>query len=386
MSEIAVPYRDPVEGFAGYLTFDGRDHRLAAGGFRVQRGLTAGRVSDLARAMTLKQRVLGLAVDGATCGIDYGPRAPGKQKAMRRFLRFLRPYLLERLSMGPDMGTTWSEIEAAARAEDIPSVKIAVAAAQGLSPQDFQRRIRLLDVAVDGLTLAQRRAGHGLAHAAVGAIEWAGHRSRPARVGLQGFGTLGRAAALSVAQAGLRLTAVADEHGCLLCPAGLDVASLLSTAPGAPVARHGPAQSRTAPREALFEAPVDLLVLAACEEAMSPEQVGQLPSSAQTVVVGANLGLALAVEELLEQRGTVVVPDFVGGCGGPASMDALFGPSACPSPNEFLDRLSQRMRGLVKQVLDLAARHGICSRAAALVLCDERRPYPQGRPYGQWLP
>lgn len=380
-----VTYRDPLEGFSGYLAFDGHDNPLAAGGFRVQRGLTAGKVAQLAQAMTLKQRLLGLAVDGAKCGIDYGPHAPGRLQAMRRFLRFLRPYLLDRFSMGPDMGTAWSEIETLARLERIPSVKVAVAKAQGLSEWDFQRRIRLLDAPVDGLALGQRRAGHALAHAALGAIQWSGHRGARTRVGIQGFGTLGRAAALSLSQAGVRLTAVTDEHGCLVCPQGLDVGALLAAPSPTPVTDRASARARSAAREALFESPVDLLVLAACEDAMSLEQAAALPASTKVVVVGANLGVASTVEGLLEERGVVVIPDFVGGCGGSASMDALFGPARCPSATEVLDRLGTTMRRRVHRVLQLAADQGIGARAAALVACDERRPDPQGRPYGQWL-
>ncbi len=380
-----VTYRDPLEGFTGYLAFDGRDNPLAAGGFRVQRGLTADKVTQLAHAMTLEQRLLGLAVDGAGCGIDYDPQAPGRPDAIRRFLRFLRPHLLSRLSVGPDVGTAWNELETIARSECIPSVKVAVAKAQGLPEQDFQRRLRLLAVRVDGLALAQRGGGHALAHAALEAIRWAGHRGSRARVGIQGFGTLGRAAALSLAQVGLRVTALADEQGCLVLPQGLDIGALVTTPAGTPVTCEAPARARTAAREALFESPVDLLLLAACEEAMSLEQAAALPASIKVVVVGASLGLPSDVEGLLEEHGVVVVPDFLGGSGGSACMDALFGAQVCPSATQALDRVAASVRRTVQRMLQIATEQGIGSRAAALVLCDERRPYPDGPPYGQWL-
>ncbi len=371
-----IPYLDPVEGFRGYLAFSGRRHRLAAGGFRVQPGLDAVTLSKLAETMELKERLLGLAVDGAKAGIDYDPRAPGKHDAVRRFLRFLRPHLLERLSLGPDMGTSWPEIESCARQVGLVSVKAAIARAQGLEPDDFLARIRLLDHEVDGATLGVRRAGHALAHAALAAIEAAGIPRETVRVGIQGFGTLGRATAVALTEAGVTPAAVTDEHTCLHHLADHDVADQLANGrrrgpPPVPVEVRRPDQ--------LLELPLDVLVLAACEDALGYERAERLEVGA--VVVGANLGLSPAVEDLLDRRGVLVVPDFVGGCGGSASMDALFGPPTCPTPTEFLERLGTRMRTLVADVFELARTRDITPRQAALAMAD--RGVPRGRPYGR---
>ncbi len=129
---VVFHYRDPVVGLVGYLAIDGRHNSLAAGGFRVRPGLRAQTVARLVQAMTLEQRLLGLGVDGAKCGIYFDPADPDEPAAMRRFLRFLRPHLLTRFSMGPDMGNAWDEIESLARVEGIPSVKIAIAGVPGL--------------------------------------------------------------------------------------------------------------------------------------------------------------------------------------------------------------------------------------------------------------
>ena len=46
-----IPYVDPVEGFQGWLDFSGRNHRLAAGGFRVPKGLGG---ATLARSVPVR--------------------------------------------------------------------------------------------------------------------------------------------------------------------------------------------------------------------------------------------------------------------------------------------------------------------------------------------
>lgn len=376
-----VRYVDPVRGFCGFLALDGLENTLAAGGFRVQPGLTEETVAQLAQAMTLKQRLLGLGVDGAKCGIDYDPRAADKLQAMGGFLRFLRPHLLERLSLGPDIGSTWAEIESLGRQLGVGSVKIAIARAQGLSGADFRARIGKLDETVGAATLGQRRAGHALAHAALAATERVTTAGRAARVGIQGFGTLGRAAALSLVEAGARVTALADEHGCLLADRGLDVAALSDAPHGTPLTRSAGPADVVRPRDAVLEAPVDTLVLAAHEDALSRDQAARLASSVRALAVGANLGLAEHVEEGLHARGILVVPDFVGGCGGSASMDALFGPARCPSATAVLRSVGVSMRALVHEILDVSDTRQIPPRQAALAVCNAR-PSIRPRPYG----
>lgn len=371
-------YIDPVEDFRGFVAFSGCGHSLAAGGLRVQLGLDETTLVRLAEAMSLKERLLGLAVDGAKAGIDYDPHAPAKPEALCRFFAFLRPHLQERLSLGPDMGTTWPEIEEAARAVGVSSAKGAVARAQGLDDAEFLARIRLLDTDIAGLTLGERRAGHALAHAALAAIDAAGLSRRTGRVGIQGFGTLGRATATALTEAGLAPTAVTDEHTCLHChedPEASGCAADAEADGGLP-----PTVADVREPEDMLDLPLDVLVLAACEDAVSVERASRLDVAA--VVVGANLGLLPETEEVLHRRGILVVPDFVGGCGGSASMDALFGPETRPTAVQVLDRTGDRIRALVGRMLETSGERDITPRAAALAMADG--DVPPGRPYGRW--
>lgn len=375
-----IHYVDPVEGFRGFLAFGGNEHQLAAGGCRVALGLDEATITALADAMTLKQRLLGLAVDGAKAGIDYDPHAPGKHEALRRFIRFLRPHLVERFSMGSDQGTTWREVESAGRDEGLTSVKIAVARAQGLDDDDFLERLAVLDTDVNGLTVGQRRAGHALAHAALAAAEAAGSDPRWLRASIQGFGTMGRGVALGLAEAGVTVTAVADEHCCVTDHDGLDVRSLLAAPANIPLVNGLAASVRVGRREAVLDAPVDMLVLAACQNAIDIDRVRRL--QARAVVVGANLGLSSVTEQVLHLREVALVPDFVGGCGGSASMDALFGTPKCPSAQAMLAGTAERAERLVHEVFDRSHSSRLTTREAALELAREAAVGP-GKPYGR---
>lgn len=105
--ELLIEYTDPLEGFKGWLAIDRLAHKICAGGLRVQDGLTRECIVDLAATMTLKMRIAGIRADGAKSGIDYDPNSPGKHEALYRFIRAIRPFLLERYSMGRILTPNW---------------------------------------------------------------------------------------------------------------------------------------------------------------------------------------------------------------------------------------------------------------------------------------
>src|SRR3712207_8012915 len=53
----------------------------------------------------------------------------------------------------------------------------------------------------------------------------------------------------------------------------------------------------------------------------------------------------------LFRSGILVVPDFIGGCGGSASMEALFGPVPTPSPEDVLNLVEGLVTEMVTDVL-----------------------------------
>jgi glutamate dehydrogenase (NAD(P)+) len=374
-----LEYTDPIKRCPGYLVYDRMDCRLAAGGCRMQPGLTAETVGALAARMTLKQRVLGLNVDGAKCGIAYDPRSADCEQVLLRFLTWLRAELLRRFSMGCDMGTRFEQLERLAARAGIDSVKHAVKTAQELSDEEFRRRLALLHARVGFHTVGQRRAGHALAAVTIAAAREVGHPPRGLHVGLQGFGNLGRAAAESLIGHGAQVIAIADEHGCVVDPRGLDIPRMLLADQSRPV----PAivgQSLKLPGSALFDLPVDVLVLAAGADAMTTQQAAVLPIP--VVVVGANYGLSACAERILIDCGALVVPDLIGGLGGSASMEALFGPARMPSPEGVLDLVFSLMTELAEDILSGARSRGVPPSRVAADIAATAAVSPNRRPYG----
>ncbi|PJN23229.1 Glu/Leu/Phe/Val dehydrogenase dimerization domain-containing protein [Kitasatospora sp. CB02891] len=373
-----LSYQDPLTGARGWLAYDGGTARLAAGGCRMRPGLSGAELGALAARMTLKQQVLGLNVQGAKCGLDHDPRAADAEQVLSGFLGFLAEELRTRFSMGSDMGTDWNQLQRLAAGHGLPSVKYAVKNAQGLSDDEFLVRMSRLKDRVGFLTLSQRRAGHILGHAAIGAAR-AAHRTGPLTVALQGFGTLGRAAAHAFLDEGVRLVAVADEHGAIASPGGLDLSRLLASAPGTPVPGLDPALALPS-RESLFDVEADVLVLAAGADAFDADRAARLRCAA--VAVGANLGLSDAVERALHLHGVLVVPDFIGGIGGSASMEVLFGPKQAPTAEQVLSRSAHLTRQLVDELFQSARLRGLTPRDAAMELAARTKVDPDAPAYG----
>ncbi len=379
--ELVVEYTDPVEGFKGWLAIDALSHKLCAGGLRVQVGLTRDCVVNLARNMTLKMRIAGIRADGAKSGIDYDPHSPEKSAALFRFMRSIRPYILERYSVGPDLNVKLKELDHIASKLDIPSVKMAIAKAQGFDLPYFLERYKLLQTPVNHVTLGRLRSGYGLAAACLGVLDFLGIPCEEATVAIQGFGALGSAAAFSLYESRVKIVGLADEEKSLISNNGrsLDVKGLIGHSSGGLIP-GGQGQGEYGDRSRICNVRCDVFIPAAIENAIVPDIARRI--QVRAIVPGANLAVTEEAERLLHDRGIITIPDFMAGCGGSLSMDALFGPEVHPSAQEVLNGIGERMRKIVKRVLARSQKDGTTPRQAALDLCSEAVTYPDAAPYG----
>ncbi|MDY6987461.1 MAG: Glu/Leu/Phe/Val dehydrogenase dimerization domain-containing protein [Thermodesulfobacteriota bacterium] len=380
--ELVVEYTDPLEGFKGWLAIDALSHKLCAGGLRVQKGLTRDCVVSLARNMTLKMRIAGIRADGAKSGIDYDPHSPGKTGALHRFIRSIRPLILERYSMGPDLNVKLKELDSIAKKLDIPSVKVAIAKAQGFDLPYFLERYGLLGEPVEYATVGRLRSGFGLAAACMGVLEFLGIPNEEATVAIQGFGGLGGAAAYSLQKAGVKVIGIADEEKSLVCnnEHALDIKALVEHSVDGLIPNGWKNGGQLDDRSRIFDVECDVFIPAAIENAIVQDNARTI--STKAIVPGANLAVTEEAERLLNDRGIITIPDFMAGCGGSMSMKALFGPKSHPTVSDVLDGLAEGMHGMVKKVLERSQKDGTTPREAALDLCSEAPIYPDAKPYG----
>ena len=379
--EMVIEYVDPLEGFKGWLVIDSMAHTICAGGLRVQKGLTCECVQRLAATMTLKMRIAGIRADGAKSGIDYDPANPGKQEALFRFIRAIKPYILQCYSMGPDMNTSMPELDAVCSRLNIPSIKTAIAKAQNLNIAEFSQRIGLLAKPAGHATLGRLRAGAGLAASCLGTLDYLGIPAAEATVAIQGFGGLANGAAYFLHQAGVKIIGLADHEKSLISPDGtsLNIPSLLSYSVDG-IIPDDASNGRYGRREDIFTVPCDVFIPAAIEKAVGEHEAQTM--QVRAITCGANLAVNAEAEQILHERGILLVPDLVAGCGGSLSMEGLFAPDNLPSVEEVLAHVDSKMRTIVKKLLARSQQDGLPPREVALLLCAETPVYPGTRPYG----
>ncbi|NLU70651.1 Glu/Leu/Phe/Val dehydrogenase dimerization domain-containing protein [Streptomyces sp. HNM0574] len=377
---LATTWTDPVTGRRGHVVVDRLLRGVSSGGLRMREGCTLEEVTGLARGMTMKEALhydpeaRYIPLGGAKGGIDCDPRDPEAYGVLVRFLRAVRPIVEQFWTTGEDLGLTQDTVDRAAREAGIDST---VQAVHPLLDDEEAARQRLADafaVEVDGIGLDELVGGCGVAEAVLATLDRAGTPYGETTVAVQGLGTMGGATARFLARAGLRVVAVADVHGTLADPAGLDVEALLAARDGhGAVRREGlPESVRRLPREAWLEAGADVLVPAAVSYAIDEDN--QHLVTAGLIVEAANMPVLPGAEKLLTDRGVTVLPDVVVNSGTNAWWWwTLFGDVPADADAAFA-YTRRSMRALIDRMLARADADGSTPRAAAHALVADRLP------------
>jgi glutamate dehydrogenase (NAD(P)+) len=193
-----------------------------------------------------------------------------------------------------------------------------------------------------------------------------------ARVAIQGFGNVGSVAAHLFAQAGAHIVAVQDHKGTVYQGSGLDVAGLLTH-----VASHGsvvgyPSSERLADED-FWSVPCDILIPAALEEQIDEHRASKI--TARLVIEAANGPTTPQADDLLNDRGILVVPDVIANAGGVTvsyfewvqDFSSFFW-----TEEDINQRLVQIMQASFAHVWDVAQTHRISLRTAAFVVACTR--------------
>lgn len=193
-----------------------------------------------------------------------------------------------------------------------------------------------------------------------------------ARVAVQGFGNVGGSAAELFAQAGSTIVAAQDHTGTVVNADGLDLADLMPhvrQTGGVGGFRGGEAVDG----EAFWDVPCDILVPAALEGQISAERARRI--TARLVLEGANGPTVPEADDILHDRGVLVVPDVICNAGGVTvsyfewvqDFSSFFW-----TEDEINVRLDKIMVDALKKIWDTADRHKITLRTATFAVACER--------------
>ena len=344
--EKIIELYDPATSLKAIVVVDNVAAGPAIGGVRMAPDVTTDECFRLARAMTLKNAMAGLAHGGGKSVIAADPRMPRSDrskliKAFARAIADVRDYI-----PGPDMGT-----DEHAMAE----VKHVIGRAVGL-PRE-----------VGGIPLDEIGAtGYGLAVALEAAAPFCGLGQGDMRVVIQGFGSVGQHAIRFLARRGARLVGVSDSRGARVCPTGFDLEALLAAKAGhQSVAEFD--QGEVIDPEELVAVDCEVWIPAARPDVIREDNAGRMRT--KVVAQGANIPATPIAEEILARTGVLVIPDFVANAGGVicAAVEYHGG-----SESQAMETIADKIRGNVTEVLTRARDDGILPRAAAMQIAKER--------------
>jgi glutamate dehydrogenase (NAD(P)+) len=335
----------PAVGLKAIVVVDNTACGVSIGGVRMAPDVSAEECFRLARAMTWKNAAAGLRHGGGKSVIFGDPRIPAEEKEqlIRAFAGALRD--ITDYVPGPDMGT--DEL------------------CMGWINDETGRSVGLPG-AIGGIPLDEIGAtGFGLAASVDVARSFIGLDLRGARVAVQGFGAVGKHAMRFLAEKGAILVGASDTGGTLTAPAGLDVAALIALKDAGRPLRDHPGQNQ--PGDAIIDVPCDIWIPAARPDVINERNVKRL--NTKMVAQGANIPCTAGAEEVLHQRGVLVIPDFIANAGGVicAAVEYQRG-----TQKAAFDHIDERVRANTRIVLEEAARNRTLPRAAALALAERR--------------
>ena len=193
-----------------------------------------------------------------------------------------------------------------------------------------------------------------------------------ATVAVQGFGNVGGSAAELFGQAGAKVVAAQDHTGTIVNAKGFDLAELMphvkSTGGVAGFKGAEPMGS-----EEFWDVKCDILIPAALEGQITAARARRI--QARLILEGANGPTVPSADDILGDRGILVVPDVICNAGGVTvsyfewvqDFTSFFW-----TEDEINVRLDKIMVGALKNIWDTADRHKVSLRTATFAVACER--------------
>ena len=306
--EVSIPVTmddGSVTVFEGYRVTHNIARGPSKGGIRYHPNVTRDEVKSLAMWMTWKCALMGLPFGGAKGGVVCDPKRLSRRELEGMTRRFTSEIINE---IGPE--------------KDIPAPDVGTDAsvmAWIFDTYSMNKGHSVLGVvtgkplAIGGSLGREEATARGALYVITDALQEEGKTPAGLRVAVQGFGNVGRHLARMLAEEGAVVIAVSDSTTGLHASNGLDMPAVLAYK-----SEHGTlagfAGADEISNEELLLLECDVLAPCALEQVISTDNAAQV--RARIICEGANGPVTPAADEILEDRGVLVLPDVLANAGG----------------------------------------------------------------------
>ena len=358
---ISIPLRreNDVEVLTGYRVQHSSARGPRKGGIRFHQDVDLDEVRALASLMTWKTALIDVPFGGAKGGVAVDASKLNdieKEEIIRRWTRSLVHVLGHHRDIpAPDMGTD---------ARTMAWLMDEYHRLEGFQPACVTGK----PVELFGALGREEATGRGVAQITAATLEKSGAKVKSATVAIQGFGNVGRYAALVCQELGMKVVAISDVTGGIKDKSGIDIKEIFSHRTLETVEGYERMNA-----DELLETHCEVLIPAALGGVINETNCGKI--NADFIVEGANQPITIVADRELRASGVVIVPDILANSGG--VMGSYF--EWTQNIQEFswpLDKfrreLDLRMEKAFGNVHEVSKKYSVDLRTAAMVVAVGR--------------
>lgn len=354
-----------IKVFEGFRVIHNEVLGPSKGGIRYAADVNLDEVKALAAWMTWKCAVVGVPFGGAKGGVVCDPRrmSPGEvERLTRRYTaNLIDVFGPDRDIPAPDMNTNEQIMAWILDTYSMHARRTETAVVTGKP------------ISLGGSYGRKEATGRGVMTVTLGALERLGLRPSQCTVAVQGFGNVGFTAAKLIAEQGCKVVAVSDISGGYYNENGLDIIGMAeySAANGGLLEGYKNAQPLT--NHELLTLDVDVLVPAAKEDQITKKNAAEI--RARIVAEGANGPTTPEADDILNEKGILVIPDILANAGG---VTVSYFEWVQDRQGYFwsLDRVNRRLDRIMRQsfdnVYETAQKYNVPLRIGAYVLAVDK--------------
>lgn len=361
---IAIEGEDgELQSYEGYRV----QHNLARGpmkgGLRYHPAMDEDHAAALANLMTWKTAVVDVPFGGAKGGINCDPHSLSEKDLFQITVRFVE-------QMKEVIGPT----------TDIPAPDVNTnAKIMGWIMHEYSKYAGFSPGVVTGKPLElfgsegrEAATGRGVMDVLAEALSEQGKSFDGITVAIQGFGNVGSNAARLITERGAKIVAVADHTGGVCKQEGLDIPTLVAWVAESGGVKGFPAGEPFEGTE-IITWDVDVLIPAALEGAIHKDNAGDVKAS--IIVEGANGPTTPEADQILNERGILIIPDILANAGGVTASYFEWAQNIQQfqwDEERVNMELDKKMSKAYRSVREVAAGKDIDMRTAAFVLAIQR--------------
>jgi glutamate dehydrogenase (NAD(P)+) len=294
-----------IRVFEGFRVTHNIARGPSKGGIRYHPDVTLDEVKALAMWMTWKCALMGIPFGGAKGGVVCNPKELTEGELQRMTRRFTSEIVNEigpeKDIPAPDVGTDPKVMAWIFDTYSMNKGHSVLGVVTG-KPLNLGGSLGRLEATARGSLYCLREAAKKQGQSLAGQ-----------RVAVQGFGNVGSYLSKFVAEDGAKVVALSDSRGGVYNPNGIDVALALAHKQETGEL-SGLKDTEAITNEELVVVDCDVLAPCALEQVITSENADKV--KAKLIVEGANGPTTPSADEILEDRGVLVLPDVLANAGG----------------------------------------------------------------------